>query len=189
MKIAATPIPSRVHLVGAQRERDQRDEVTGRRQADRRRRRARCHAGGRGLVSPSRAVVRSGSPDEVRGRELGDRAAAGEMERDGELLAQELEHLARSLLPAGRETPERHPAGEHGPARRGRAPSPRRCRAGSRRRSSTSSRSPTASTIGRQRLERRHRAVELTATVVRDHDARRRRVRQRGRRPRGRGCP
>ena len=36
------------------------------------------------------------------------------MEGDGELLAQELEHLASTLLPAGRETPERHPPGEHG---------------------------------------------------------------------------
>src|SRR6478736_4099357 len=53
------------------------------------------------------------APDEVGLRQLRDRAAAREMERGGELRSQELEHVARALLAARREAPERHPSGKH----------------------------------------------------------------------------
>ena len=110
------------------------------------------------------------------------------MERDGELLAQQLEHLARPLLPAGRETPERHPAGEHGP----RAEGERRGDVGAAPDAAVEQHlEPVADRVddGRQRLERRHRAVELAAAVVRDDDARGAVLGRAGRHPRGRGCP
>src|SRR6476646_10353521 len=53
-----------------------------------------------------------GTPDVVT-RHFRRRPAAEQLQRELYLCAQELEHVTDSLLPAGRETPERCPADEH----------------------------------------------------------------------------
>ena len=103
-----------------------------------------------------------------RGRRVGIPSGAAPI---GELVAEKLEHLARTLLAARAETQERHR-----PARTARAP---RASADATSRAAPDAAveehlDPVSDRVDdrRQRLERRHRAVELPATVIRDDDAR-----------------
>ena len=76
----------------------------------------------------------------------------------------------RTFLPAGGETPERHPAGEHGL----RAEGERRGHVGAAPDAAVEQHlQPVADRVDDvgQRLDRRHRSVELAATVIRDDDA------------------
>ena len=98
---------------------------------------------------------RSGPPNEVRGREVGDGAAAGEMERD----RRAPRAGARAPARAPSSPPAARPQSGIRPASTALAPRASAVATSVPRRmppsKSTSSRSPTASTIGRQRLERR----------------------------------
>ena len=77
--------------------------------------------------SPARDLGRlvsraQSSTADVGAREVGRRSAADELERELDLVAQELEHVRGAGLAVDDEAPERRAAGQHGAARRARAP-------------------------------------------------------------------
>ena len=142
---------------------------------------------GKGFDVVHGAVI-LGAPDEVLGRELRDRAAPHEMERRGELLAQAAREPAGHLPHRRRQDPRAASCRRARPARRGRAPWQRRCRAGCRCRA--------APPAGR-RPRRRCRAAPRSSASLRradgHRDSRRRCLQPRaprpGRHPHDRGCP
>ena len=120
----------------------------------------------------------------VRPRDVAGEPAAEQHERELDLLAQQLEHLARALLAARGEAPERRAAGEHG----ARAERERLDDVGAAADAAVDQhldRGPsTASTTSGSASIVAGDAVELAAAVVRDDHARGAVLARRGARPR-----
>ena len=94
------------------------------------------------------------------------------MEGDGELLPEQLQHVAGEGLAAGGEAEERKAPGEHG----ARPESERRRDVAAPPDAAVEEHlDPVSNRVDdrRQRLQRRHHSVELPAAVIRDDDARR----------------